>query len=132
MSTVRVLTVDDQPVFRRAARALIESTSGFVVAGEAASGLEALSAADELEPDLVLLDVRMPELDGIETAVRLTAAHPEMVVILVTGHELDDVSDLAARSGAADLVLKERLRPGLLKKLWADHGTAAQASRRPR
>jgi two-component system, NarL family, invasion response regulator UvrY len=127
MSAVRVVTVDDQRVFRTAARALIDSTPGFVLAGEATSGRDSLDAVDALDPDLVLLDVRMPGLDGIETARRLTAAHPDLVVILVTGDDLDDVRDLARRSGAADLVLKERLRPGLIRRLWARHGSARGA-----
>jgi DNA-binding NarL/FixJ family response regulator len=123
MNPVRVLTVDDQPVFRSAARALVASTPGFVLAGEARSGAEALSAVDAIDPDLILLDVRMPGLDGIETARRLVGGHPDAVVILVSGHDLDDVRELALRSGAADLVLKERLRPALLRRLWASHGS---------
>lgn len=122
MRPVRVLTVDDQPLFRTAARALISSTPGFVLAGEASSGAEALTATEQLDPDLILLDVRMPGLDGIETARRLASRPRRSVVVLVSGHDLDDVRELAQRSGAADLVLKERLRPGLLRKLWAVHG----------
>jgi DNA-binding NarL/FixJ family response regulator len=118
---VQVLTVDDQPVFREAVRALIFSTPGFELAGEASSGAEALSAADRLHPDLVLLDVRMPGLDGIETARILTAKRPDTVVVLVSGHEVDDVTGLADQCGAVALVAKERLRPALLRELWATH-----------
>jgi CheY-like chemotaxis protein len=121
MRAVRVLAVDDQPVFLTAARALVDSTPGFVLAGEAASGLEAITAAERVAPDLVLLDVRMPGLDGIETARRLTAARPALVVVLVSGHCLEDGRALAADSGAIDYVPKERLRPALLRKLWAQH-----------
>jgi DNA-binding NarL/FixJ family response regulator len=119
---VRVLTVDHQPVFRAAARTLIASTPGFVLAGEATTGAEALTATDQLKPDLILLDVRLPGLDGIETARRLAVQEAGAVVVLVSDHDLDDIRELALRSGAADLVLKERLRPGLLRKLWAIHG----------
>jgi DNA-binding NarL/FixJ family response regulator len=119
---VRVLTVDDQPVFRDVARSLIALTPGFVIAGEAASGAEAVVAARKLRADLVLLDVRMPGMDGIETARRITATEPHAVVVLVSGHELDDVEPLVASSGAAAVVLKERLKPRLLRKLWASHG----------
>lgn len=129
MRPVRVLTVDDQPIFLRAARALISSTPGFDLVGEAASGVEALRAARALKPDLVLLDVRMPGLDGIETARRLTASGSSAVLVLVSGHEVEDVRDLAQECGAADLVVKERLRPGLLRKLWAVHGARREATR---
>jgi DNA-binding NarL/FixJ family response regulator len=127
MTAVRVLTVDDQPVFREAARALIFSTPGFELAGEASSGAEALSAADRLQPDLVLLDVRMPGLDGIETARILTAKRSDIVVVLVSGHEVDDVTGLAEQCGAVALVAKERLRPALLNELWASHGPQSAA-----
>jgi DNA-binding NarL/FixJ family response regulator len=121
VTPVQVLTVDDQPVFRDAARALIASTPGFVLAGEACSGAEALSAADELHPDMVLLDVRMPGLDGIETARILTAKSSGTVVVLVSGHEDDEIRGLAEESGAVALVRKERLRPALLRELWGSH-----------
>jgi CheY-like chemotaxis protein len=122
MRPVRVLTVDDQPVFLEAARALIGSTPGFELAGEARSGAEALDVVCELCPDLILLDVRMPGLDGIETARRLAAIGTEAVVILVTGHDVDDVRAVAEESGADDFVMKERLRPRVLRQLWARHG----------
>ena len=70
---VRVLTVDDQAVFRGVARDVIEATAGFEAIGEAANGEEALEAVERLAPQLVLLDVRMPGLDGVEVARRLTA-----------------------------------------------------------
>ena len=123
--TVQVLTVDDQAVFLEAARALVASTPGFALAGEAGSGTEAIEAIERLRPDLVLLDVRMPELDGIETARRISAASGEAVVVLVTAHDLDDVRELAEASGAVALVPKERLRPRVLRELWAAHRPAA-------
>jgi CheY-like chemotaxis protein len=122
MTPVRVLTVDDQPVFLEAARALIASTPGFELAGEATSGVEAIQAVAALEPDLVLMDVRMPGLDGIETAKMLKQGPKEPVVILVSGHDLDEVQALAERAGVVAVVLKERLRPRLLRSLWARHG----------
>ena len=119
MSAVGVLTVDDQLVFREAARVLIEATPGFAVVGEAASGEEAIALVRSLAPDLVLLDVRMPGLDGIETAHRIADIDCNAVVVLVTGHEPDDVRLLADESGAVALVSKERLRPRVLRELWA-------------
>ena len=123
MSPVRVLTVDDQPLFLDAARALIASTPGFELAGEATSGAEAIKAVATLEPDMVLLDVRMPGLGGIETARLLRDAHRPAVVVLVSGQDLDEVQVLAEESGAVAVILKERLQPRLLRSLWAKHGT---------
>ena len=83
----RVMTVDDQEVFRSAARAVVDATPGFESVGEPASGEEALGLVDEAKPELVLVDVRMPGLDGVETARRLRRPHPELVIVLVS---LDD------------------------------------------
>ncbi|MBI5103450.1 MAG: response regulator transcription factor [Solirubrobacterales bacterium] len=129
MTPVRVLTVDDQPIFLEVARALLESTPGFDLVGEATSGVEALVAAERLHPDLVLLDVRMPGLDGLETARRLADQQPGAVVVLVSGDNAEDLRALAAESGAVALIQKERLRPRVLRDLWARHGPAAGAVR---
>jgi two-component system, NarL family, invasion response regulator UvrY len=120
---VSVLTVDDQPFFRDAARDVIGATPGFESAGEACSGKEALAALDELKPQLVLLDVRMPEMDGIETTRRMKAAHPEVVVVLISIEDTANVPAAAKTSGAAALVQKRDFRPSLLRSLWTDHGT---------
>jgi DNA-binding NarL/FixJ family response regulator len=127
LTPIRVLTVDDQPVFLEAARTLIASTPGFALAGEAASGDEAIAAVEELRPDMVLLDVRMSGLDGIETARRITAGGSGAVIVLVSGHDIDDVRSVAEHCGAVALVLKERLRPRLLRDLWARHGSRQPA-----
>ena len=96
---VTVLTVDDQAVFRRAARELIAATPGFEQVGEAASGREALELAAALRPDLVLLDVRMRRWTAIETARRLLAADPETVVVLISMDEIPEIASAVA-SGA--------------------------------
>ena len=83
-NTVGVMVVDDQPPFRRAARAVINATEGFEAVGDAESGPEALRHVDQVQPDLVLIDVHMPDMDGFETARRLTESHPECVVVLVS------------------------------------------------
>jgi two-component system invasion response regulator UvrY len=84
---VRVLIVDDQASFRRALSELVAATQGFVLAGEAASGEEALDAVDELEPRLVIMDKRMPGMGGVEATRTLTLRHPEVVVVLVSVEE---------------------------------------------
>jgi DNA-binding NarL/FixJ family response regulator len=118
---VGVLVVDDQLVFREVARDVIEATAPFELLGEASSGEHALAAAAELHPDLVLLDVRMPGMDGIETAARLRSASPESVVILISVEEARDLPRAAATSGAAELVRKQDFCPALLRRLWTTH-----------
>jgi two-component system, NarL family, invasion response regulator UvrY len=119
---VGVMVVDDQASFRRAARALIDATSGFEPVGDADCGGEALRFADRLRPDLVLMDVFMPGMDGFETAWRLTEAHPGCVVVLVSLEDTEDLPALVASSGAVALVRKQDLKPSLLRGLWAIHG----------
>ena len=117
-----VITVDDHPFFRVAARDVIEATPGFEAVGEACSGAEALGIVDELEPHLVLVDVRMPDMDGIETTRRIKAAHPEVVVVLISIEDTADVPAGAQTSGAAALVRKQDFRPSELRRLWIAHG----------
>ena len=116
------MVVDDQPSFRRAARTLIDATSGFEAVGVADCGVEALRRADQLRPDLVLMDVHMPEMDGFQAARRLTAAHPECVVVLVSLEDVEDLPALAVSSGAVAVVRKQDLKPSLLRQLWSTHG----------
>ena len=104
---VGVMTVDDQPVFRQAAREVIEATHGFQCLGEAGSGEEALALASELDPDLVLVDIRMPGMDGFETARCLSAAHPASTVVLVSTACFEEPLSEAELSGAAAFVRKE-------------------------
>jgi CheY-like chemotaxis protein len=123
---VGVLTVDDQEVFRALARLVVEATPGFESLGEVASGEEALPAVDNLNPDLVLIDVRMPGMNGIETARRITAAHPGTVVVLISVEDPVDIPSAAEASGAVALVRKENFKPALLCELWATHGHVQQ------
>ena len=119
---VRVLTVDDQAVFRRVADDVIAATIGFEAVGEAECGEEAVAAAAQLQPDLVLLDLRMPGIGGIEAARRITAANPDTVVVLITIQEPDEFSDAARGSGASALVRKQDFGPDLLRRIWSEHG----------
>jgi two-component system, NarL family, invasion response regulator UvrY len=116
-----VLVVDDQELFRSVARAVVDATPGFVLAGEAAGGQEALSAVDRCEPELVLLDVRMPGMDGIEVARRLDRSHPELVVVLISIDELADLSSAAAKPRAVPLVRKQDFSCRLLRTIWEAH-----------
>jgi DNA-binding NarL/FixJ family response regulator len=103
MPEVRVVVVDDQEPFRSAARAVVEVTNGFTFAGEATSGAEAVELCKEVEPDLVLLDVRMPGMDGFETARRIGPSHPDTVVVLLSSY-----------ASAPEVAPKEALSPAFL------------------
>jgi DNA-binding NarL/FixJ family response regulator len=119
--TVTVLTVDDQAVFRRAVGDLIAATPGFEEVGQAASGQEALGMAAALRPDLVLVDVRMEGMDGIETAQRLLAVDSEAVVVLISLNEVPE-ADSAVAAGVAAHLRKQELSTRSLRAVWAAHG----------
>jgi DNA-binding NarL/FixJ family response regulator len=120
---VTVLTVDDQAVFRRAVGDLIAATPGFEEVGQAASGAEALELAEALRPDLVLLDVRMDDMDGIETAQRLLASDCDAVLVLISLNEVPEAAS-AVVGGVAAHVRKQELSTRMLRELWAAHGTS--------
>jgi DNA-binding NarL/FixJ family response regulator len=115
---VRILTVDDQAPFREAARSMVAGIPGFEVAGESADGESAVRMARELDPDLVLVDVRMDGMDGIETTRRLTQDDPSRVVVLVSGDDLRALSEQIRSCGAAAVLRKHWLSPRLLRGLW--------------
>ena len=129
-ATVRVMVVDDQAVFRRVARAVVEATAGFEPVGDAASGAEALISADQLHPDLVLMDVQMPGMDGFEAARRLADCHPESVVVLLSLHDSDEFGPLVVSCGASAFLRKQDLAPAVLRHLWTMHGGRRCARRR--
>jgi DNA-binding NarL/FixJ family response regulator len=118
---IRVVTVDDHDLFRRAAQAVIESSPGFELVSESADGENALRLIPETDPDMVILDVRMPGLDGIEVASRLRSEDPTRVVVLASSVDPQALSSLARSCGAAALVCKHWLTPRMLRGLWIAH-----------
>jgi len=116
--TVPVLVVDDQAPFRLAARAVLRRTEGFELVGEAANGEEAVVKAAELQPALVLMDINMPGINGIEATRQIVAAAPEVVVFLCSTYQLSDLPPDAGTSGARAYVNKEELAPSVLRRLW--------------
>jgi DNA-binding NarL/FixJ family response regulator len=122
-SPITVLAVDDHAAFLQATRELIAATPGFRQVGEAASGAEALALAATLHPDLVLVDVRMPEMDGVETARRLLASDPETVVVLVSLDELPRHAPCAS-------LRKQELSSRALRQVWETHGRHVSADDR--
>ena len=103
----RILIADDQALLRASLRALVNGYDGCVVVGEAANGAQAVELAAGLHPDLVLMDVRMPVLDGIEATRRITAADPAVRVLILTTFDLDEYVYEALRAGASGFVLKD-------------------------
>jgi DNA-binding NarL/FixJ family response regulator len=113
-----VLAVDDQPVFLRAVRELINATAGMFVVGEAGRGEEAVELAESLRPHLVLMDVCMPGLGGIEAARAIKAAHPSTVVALLSTTHPDELSCQGGSCPADALIWKSDLRPSVLEEIW--------------
>ena len=118
---VSVLIVDDQAPFRRAARAVVSATAGFEVVGEAESGEEAVELAGALHPGLVLMDINLPGINGIEATRRITTADPSAVVMLLSTYQAADLPDDSAECGAAAYVHKEQFGPDVVREVWANH-----------
>jgi len=117
-SAVAVLVVDDQALFRRAAAAVVRMTGGFEIVGEAESGEEAVELAGSLSPALVLMDINMAGINGIEATRRITSLYPGVVVVLLSTYQADDLPADAATSGAAAYVNKEEFGPQVLRRVW--------------
>jgi DNA-binding NarL/FixJ family response regulator len=113
-----VLIVDDHPSFRASARVLLEA-EGFTIVGEAEDGLGGLRAASRLYPDIVLLDVNLPDVDGFDVASRLTDQDGGPVVIMVSSRDSSDFGPLVSRSGARGFIPKAELCGAALTELGA-------------
>jgi DNA-binding NarL/FixJ family response regulator len=113
-----VLIVDDHPSFRASARILLEA-DGFEVVGEAPDGQSALVEVARLHPDLVLLDVQLPDIDGFAVAARLTVDPDAPVIILVSSRDFTDFGPLVSRSGARGFVPKAELSGERVQELLA-------------
>ncbi len=118
--TVRVVIVDDQPPYRIAAKLVFDLLDDFEVVGEATSGEEALDLIGSLTPDLVLMDINLPGMNGVEATRRLVADHPSLVAVLVSTYEADGLPAGAASSGALAYVHKEHLDGDLIEQLWRE------------
>ena len=117
----RVLAVDDDAGFRALLCEVVDASTELELVGEADCGERAVLAAEELRPDVVLMDVRMPRLDGIAAATRIKASLPSTLVVLVSVTHPDDLRHEAGGCGASAILSKGALRPSLLEDLWRRH-----------
>jgi DNA-binding NarL/FixJ family response regulator len=117
--TVRVLIVDDQEPFRLAARMVVDATDGFEVVGEAETGEASVEMAGELTPDLVLMDVNLPGINGLD-ATRQILAHQadSVIVLLLSTYEEEEYAPRAAECGAAAYIPKAVFGPDRLESAW--------------
>jgi DNA-binding NarL/FixJ family response regulator len=126
MSQVRILIVDDKPLVRDGIRAFLELHEGFTVCGEASDGLEGIKKAFELKPDVVLLDLSMPNLDGMEATHLIREGWPQAEIIIVTSHNSLEAARLAATVGASGYVTKSLIPSDLVpmvKEVMGKHAT---------
>jgi DNA-binding NarL/FixJ family response regulator len=124
--SVRVLIVDDQEPFRLAARMVVEVTDGFDVVGEAETGEDSVAMAADLSPDLVLMDVNLPGIDGLEATRQILSVDSPPVVFLVSTYEEEEYAPRAAECGAATYIPKAVFGPDRLEEAWAAHGPVAR------
>jgi DNA-binding NarL/FixJ family response regulator len=113
-----VLIVDDQAPFRRAAASVVAATPGFEVVGDAESADDGVALAASLEPALVLMDIKVPGIGGIEATRRITDARPGTLVVLLSTYQSEDLPDEASACGAAAYVHKEDFGPDVLEDVW--------------
>jgi DNA-binding NarL/FixJ family response regulator len=126
--TIRLLIVDDQELIRIGFRLFLQTQNDLEVVGEAADGHEALTQAAALRPDVVLMDIRMPRMDGVEATSRLTASPSSPRVLILTTYDLDEYVFGALRAGASGFLLKDASRDRLLEAIRVVHAGEALLS----
>lgn len=125
---VRVLVVDDQVTFLRAARAVVTRIEGFELVAEAGDGAEAVELVARLQPDLVLMDINMPGMDGLEATERIRRDHPATVVCLVSTYRQEDLPARAQTCGADGYLHKDELSPWTVRQAWESRSDAPASS----
>ena len=115
---VRVWVVDDQASFRLATAATLAAMDDFVMAGEYETGESAIELIPDGDAGIVLMDIHMPGMGGIEATRRIRAAHPDLMVLLMSTYDVEDLPAGAADCGAAAYLHKEHLSPPLLTRFW--------------
>lgn len=118
VQTVSVLIVDDQPPFRAVARVVVGLAPGFAVVAEAETGEEAVEQAAATAPEVILMDINLPGINGIEATRRIVSDRPRTVVILLSTYDAESLPADAANCGAARYVNKEDFSPQVLQEAW--------------
>lgn len=126
---VRVLIVDDQAPFRTAAALVVDATDGFELVGAVETAEESMAAVETLAPDLVLMDVNLPGMDGITATRRLRMAGAASSVLLMSSRQAEYYADVAAESGAIGYLTKSALDPDGLTAAWARRDHPDQGAR---
>ena len=119
---VRVWVVDDQATFRRATAATLDAMDDFMMAGECDTGETAVELIPGGDADIVLMDIHMPGIGGIEAARRIHTARTDLMVVLMSTYDVEDLPAAAANCGAVSYLHKERLSPDLLRRIWRTGG----------
>ena len=143
---IRILVADDHLIIRQGLRLILETEDGFELVGEAADGAEAVRLCADLQPDVVLMDLRMPGMDGLAAIERIHAAQPEVAVVILTTFNEDDLMMRGLRAGARGYLLKDTdretlfntiraasrgetlLKPEILRRVLANAGEASRPS----
>jgi two-component system invasion response regulator UvrY len=115
---VRVWVVDDQASFRRATAATLAAMDDFVMVGECETGETAIEQITDGDADIVLMDIHMPGMGGIEAAQHISAARRDVMIVLMSTYDVEDLPVSASVCGAASYLHKERLSPDLLRRIW--------------
>jgi len=118
---IRVLVVDDHPVVRKGIQSLLAEEEGIEVIGEAVNGKEAIEQVEKLHPDLILMDLVMPEMSGIEAIRRITADHPEARILVMTSFAADDKVFPSIKAGALGYLLKDSDPEDLVRMIYQVH-----------
>lgn len=119
MEAIKILIVDDHPVVREGISAMLTREHDFKIVGEASNGLEALEKAHQLSPDIILMDLRMPEMDGVEAITRIKQAKPDIKFIILTTYSDDEYIFKGIAAGARAYLLKDAPRDELFKAVRA-------------
>lgn len=114
MSNIRILIIDDKQLVRNGLRMFLELHDGMTVCGEASDGLEGIKKAFELKPDVILLDLNMPTLDGLKAARLIREGSPKAEILIVTSYQSLEVARIAAQAGASGYVTKSLITSDLV------------------
>lgn len=119
MDRARILIVDDHEIFRRGLRSLLESRSDYDISGEAADGVQAIEKAKELLPDIIVMDVSMPQMDGLQATRAILAERPNSKILILSQHDSPYMLSAAMEAGAAAYVTKSQVARSLFTALEA-------------